>query len=311
MKRKDAAMHRGFVTALAVLAACDTRLGPGGEQTPDASDEGVTAVDAARANDASVDAALGAWSMPVLVPGMPTMNGEIDDPTLTGDMLELYFNMSADIYMMKRNTLASAWSPPIAVAALNTPTGETTPDVSGDGLTIYFASQRPGGLGDYDLWISTRASRQDPWNEPVHVRELSSAAGEATASMTQDQLAIVMSSNRKDGMLHSLYMSTRPTTASPWGPPAELTSLDLVGEETSGFLVHDGLTIYFDAAPGGDRDLYYATRASRSVPFAPPIRLTLPSSAARDFDPWVSADQRHMFLASERAGIVTLYEVSR
>ena len=40
---------------------------------------------------------------------------------------------------------------------------------SSDGLSLFFASQRSGGYGGWDLWISTRATTEDPWQEPVNL----------------------------------------------------------------------------------------------------------------------------------------------
>jgi hypothetical protein len=34
---------------------------------------------------------------------------------------------------------------------------------------MYLASNRPGTFGNFDIWVSTRASTADPWSEPVHL----------------------------------------------------------------------------------------------------------------------------------------------
>lgn len=79
----------------------------------------------------------------------------------------------------------SAWSAPTNLNAL-TLSGSTTPcppvnsaaddshpTLSKDGLSLIFASKRPGpdkngqlGLGDYDLWVTERDSLDDCWQEP-------------------------------------------------------------------------------------------------------------------------------------------------
>src|SRR5262245_946591 len=120
--------------------------------------------------DAPVDAAvpLGPWSAPTPIEITPV---DDDDPTATGDLLELYFNRTNDIYVTKRASLTDPWGAPVAVAELNTGNTETTPEVTYDGLTIYFASSRAGSLGGNDIWRSTRTSRTVPWSTPVHVNE--------------------------------------------------------------------------------------------------------------------------------------------
>ena len=56
-----------------------------------------------------------------------------------------------------------AWSAPINVGPpLNTQSNDTYPILTADGLTIYFTSDRPGGLGGDDLWVSRRESTDSP-----------------------------------------------------------------------------------------------------------------------------------------------------
>ena len=77
------------------------------------------------------------------------------------------------------------WSPPVNVnnltdsngkpcpAVVNSGFNDRDPALSKDGLSLYFASTRPGpdsrgqaGLGDYDLWVSQRDSLDDCWLAP-------------------------------------------------------------------------------------------------------------------------------------------------
>ena len=70
-----------------------------------------------------------------------------------------------------------AWSPavnieqaePGAVAGFNTADLDGCPFTSRDGKTFYLASTRPGGLGKIDIWVSHRASPDEPWGPPVNV----------------------------------------------------------------------------------------------------------------------------------------------
>src|ERR1051325_6882478 len=43
------------------------------------------------------------------------------------------------------------------------------PFISRDGKRFYMASNRTGGLGGIDIWVSTRASVSDPWGAAVNV----------------------------------------------------------------------------------------------------------------------------------------------
>ena len=52
---------------------------------------------------------------------------------------------------------------------INSASDEGHPDISADGLTFYFNSNRAGGVGGYDLWQSTRASLTSPWTTSANL----------------------------------------------------------------------------------------------------------------------------------------------
>jgi len=52
---------------------------------------------------------------------------------------------------------------------VNSGSDDATNAFSADGLELYFASKRPGGLGNYDIWVSIRQSVKDPWGPPTNL----------------------------------------------------------------------------------------------------------------------------------------------
>ena len=56
-------------------------------------------------------------------------------------------------------------------ADVNTASVDGCPIQSPDGLSLYMASNRPGGKGGLDIWVATRLSRIDPWGAPVNLPE--------------------------------------------------------------------------------------------------------------------------------------------
>ena len=45
-----------------------------------------------------------------------------------------------------------------------------TPYLAADGVTLYFSSNRPGGLGDNDIWMTKRLdSTWQKWSDPVNL----------------------------------------------------------------------------------------------------------------------------------------------
>jgi hypothetical protein len=253
--------------------------------------------------DAPDAAVLGPWGIPTMVAIAPMGD---DDPTLTGDLLELYFNRAGNIYITTRATLADVWATPVVVAELSTG-AETTPEVTSDGLTIFISSGRAGGLGMYDIYMATRASRSATWNMPVEVAELSSAVIDDASAPSDDLLDIVLTPNGGA----DLAESTRAATGAPWATPALLGSINTASNESDPCLSSDRLTLYFDSNRAGTADLYIAHRASVTAPFDAPVPITEIDTASGESDPWVSPDGRHLFFTSDRGGSSALWESSR
>ena len=231
-----------------------------------------------------------------------------DDPTLTADLLEMVFDRSGDLFVVTRPTVQDPWGVPARIAELSTTMGETTPEMSLDGLTIFFASNR---LGNVDIFTSTRASRTAAWSAPSVVPELSSPADDAAGGISADGLEILLASNRTGDF--EIYASTRPDVMTPWSAPVVLPTVSSPFQDESAFIADD-LTMYLDAdrQGTGDFDIFIAHRASRSAPFAEPQRVDSIDTTMRDHDPWVSPDGRHMFFMSNRAnGVLLLYEAAR
>src|SRR5690606_26802228 len=127
----------------------------------------------------------GPWGAPVRV--MAPVGGE-DDPTLTGDLLELVFNRdNATIWRVRRASLAAPWGAPELVPELG---DATTPERTADGRTIYLGSDRNLGLDD--IWASTRVGPGAAWAAPVRVIELSSPQDDTNATPGPDHLSLVL-----------------------------------------------------------------------------------------------------------------------
>src|SRR5437899_11271260 len=64
----------------------------------------------------------------------------------------------------------SEWSAPVNLGAtINTTFNEQGPSLSNDELSLYFGSDRPGGFGGFDIWVSRRGCSDCPWEAPVYL----------------------------------------------------------------------------------------------------------------------------------------------
>ena len=52
---------------------------------------------------------------------------------------------------------------------VNSLSEDIEPTISSDDLSLLFSSDRSGGQGGIDLWITTRATVSDPWGPPSNL----------------------------------------------------------------------------------------------------------------------------------------------
>ncbi|WP_437898585.1 hypothetical protein [Sorangium sp. So ce124] len=237
-----------------------------------------------------------------------------EDPTLTGDLLEIYFMSdrggSRDIWASRRAAPGSPWEAPRAVEALNgADSVEDTPCVSEDGLRIWFFSERaPKGI-----WRAERASRDDPWGAPAHVDSLVAGDGEVMSPhVDPSELRVVVGVEPPAAETY-IAIASRERPEDPWGALAPLAGLDGAGDEHAPFLFDEGRQILFRSSREGGGDLFWARRPSTDAAFEEAESLGEPLNlpAERDTDPHLSPDGAVLFFASTRSGVADIYEARR
>ena len=192
------------------------------------------------------------WGEPVnLGPNVNSHKREIA-PAISPDGLELYFTLhhNYNIRVCSRPSKDAPWSnsellgPPVALSHQ-----DYEPEVSADGLSLYFASRRPGGYGGEDIWVSTRATTSDSWSEPINLGpNVNSGSIDACPSISADGLALFFASDRPGGYGDlDIWVTTRPTTDSEWGPPVNYPSLNGPNQDFEPAISPDGSVLYFDS----------------------------------------------------------------
>ena len=103
------------------------------------------------------------------------------------------------------------------VPGLNTAVEDARPNLRRDGLEIVFDSNRTGTHGGQDVWVSLRASPDDPWTDPVNLGPtVNTAANETRATLSWDALSLYFGSNRAGGEGSTdIYVSTRDRVQGP------------------------------------------------------------------------------------------------
>jgi outer membrane protein OmpA-like peptidoglycan-associated protein len=75
-----------------------------------------------------------------------------------------------DLYISFMNKETKAFSKPRNLGNINSSYAEITPFLAPDNITLYFSSDRPGGLGGYDIYMTQRLdSTWRNWSPPVNL----------------------------------------------------------------------------------------------------------------------------------------------
>ena len=90
-----------------------------------------------------------------------------------------------------------SFGPSTHVPELSSPSNDNRPTIRHDGKEIIFFSNRPGGVGANDLWVSTRASLGSGWTLPENLGPIvNSDADEFQPHLSSDREMLIFSSNR-------------------------------------------------------------------------------------------------------------------
>jgi OOP family OmpA-OmpF porin len=155
------------------------------------------------------------WGDPVIKGALSSSGMETAGWGFEGEDCDLTFyfgssrsNAQMDIYQTTMDSDGN-FTTPVPVIELNDPGAiDYFPVVRKDGLEIYFTSNRTGGLGGQDTWVSTRNSTSEKWSPPVNLGSaINSTANEWRSALTWDGMNMVFASNITGN--YDLYKSQR------------------------------------------------------------------------------------------------------
>ena len=149
-------------------------------------------------------------------------------------------------------------SPKNAGSPVNSRYSEKHPAISADGRTLYFTSNRPGGLGSYDIWMSEWTG--DTWSDPVNLGDTVNTSGlEQSPFIHPDQQTLYFSSTGWPGMGQGDLFLTRLTRDAGWTIPENLGYPINTHDDDIGLSLNArGDRAYFasNRATGMDTDIY-------------------------------------------------------
>jgi len=159
---------------------------------------------------------------------------------------------SCDLYYSaKTNT---GWSEPQNMGrAINTEFWESSPSLSPDKKDLYFSSNRPGGYGGKDIWVSHRNS-SGRWSEPENLGpEVNTNADEGCPFMHADNKTLYFNSNGHIGYGSTDLFLSRKSDDGSWSEPENLGyPVNTIDDEGSLIVAADGRTAYYASDRGTD-----------------------------------------------------------
>ena len=200
---------------------------------------------------------------------------------------------------------------------LNTPSQDGCPIQSPDGLSLYIASNRPGGKGGLDIWVATRAATGVPWGAPQNLGEpVNSAADDFCPTPVGKNGLFFVSREALPGACGQgdVYFTHRNSAGTwveperllcdPAGPNSELDEQGPSWVDVSGKL-RGPKQLYFSrssVSPSVPGEIFMSSRQA-GARFGPATAVAeLNDAAANDIQPNVRADGLEVVLSSSRAG---------
>ncbi|GAA4298740.1 hypothetical protein GCM10023183_07280 [Nibribacter koreensis] len=199
----------------------------------------------------------GEWQSPESI--SEVINSELNEgaATISADGRVLVFTScnrkdsfgSCDLYISYRE--GTTWSKPVNMGSkVNTAAWDSQPSLSADGRTIYFASNRKGGLGSEDIWV-THQLEDGTWMVPINAGSTINSPGrEAAPFLHASNATLYFATDGRQGMGKlDLFKATR--SEKGWNEPENMGyPLNTHRDETSIFITADNKMGYYSGQPG-------------------------------------------------------------
>lgn len=168
----------------------------------------------------------GKWSKPRNLGSAVNSGAWEGQPTFSIDGRTLYFVSNrkggfGGMDIWKTTYDNGQWTEPVNLGpAINTQWDEMSPFIHFDDRTLYFASNRPEGMGGFDLFVSSREYDGGPWGTPKNLGyPINTEGDDNNLIVSADGRTAIYASDRKGGYgkmdLYSFELpeKVRPTVA--------------------------------------------------------------------------------------------------
>ncbi len=164
------------------------------------------------------------WSEPENITPYLKPEGQIFVSSLSGDGKKLFFSkndlFNSDIFISVLN--GKTWSEPVKLNKnINTKYWESQAYITDDGKSIVFSSDRPGGFGGLDIYISYK--EKDDWGPAVNIGPvINTQFNEDRPALTNNGKTLFFSSQGHENMGgYDIFRSTRNQNGI-WNTPENI-----------------------------------------------------------------------------------------
>src|ERR1035437_6359788 len=193
-------------------------------------------------------------------------DGHYGPACFNSDFSELFFTKVDITVIRKRGVVSqsklywskhgSGWSSPISLPFNSNDYATGHPSLSKDGQSLYFASNRPGGQGGTDIWVSKREG--DTWGAPQNLGKEINTAGDETFPYISANNTLYFSSNGHTGF-GGLDLFSSIMKNGKWSSPGNLMPPINSSDDDFGIIFKDDNSGYFSSNRVGGKgsdDLY-------------------------------------------------------
>jgi hypothetical protein len=255
------------------------------------------------------------WAAPVNI-GMPVNSaGQDFVGSVSKNGLSLFFqrgvNIDEELWVAHRSADDASWEVVERLPdTVNSPFNDRAARISPDGHWLVFASNRPGGLGGFDIWTCWRANKHDDfaWEPATNVgAPVNSAADEIGPAVWNDDdrgtTFLYFASGRPGGLgATDIYSSEWSVTG--FGEPAIVADLSSALRDESPYVRRDGREVFFQSnRDGTGMHIWVSIRATTDTTWSAPEKAAdVNSTTGLEVTPALSWDGRALFFASNRPG---------
>lgn len=174
---------------------------------------------------------------------------------------------SCDLYISHK--VGKEWSQPVNLGhEVNSREWESQPSLSADGHTLYFASDRKGGVGKRDIWM-THLDDKKQWTAPKNLGPAINTPDDENAPFIHaNGRTLFYSSNGLPGMGgFDIFITQKTDTV--WAAPANIGyPINTVSDQVGLFIASNGENAYYtddNTEKGGGRSLLYTFKVPESL----------------------------------------------